>query len=82
MASTKGNRGALEGVLNHTHITSLFGERGAEVSRTQVLHLGRLLRQMWTAKLARDFPDRRFVVSLSDDDCECLQDYEITFYQE
>ena len=81
MASTNGDRRAVEAVLNHRHVTDLFGERGAGMSREQVVHLGRRLRDMWAAKLARDFPARRFVVSFPEDGCESLQDYEVSFYQ-
>lgn len=81
MASTKGDRRAVEAVLNHTHITDLFGDGGTQPTREQVMYLGRLLREMWAAKLARDFPDRRFVVSFPEDECESLQDYEVSFYQ-
>jgi hypothetical protein len=81
MASTKGDRRAVEAVLNHQHVTDLFGERGAAMSREQVVHLGRRLRDMWAAKLAQDFPGRRFVVSFPEDGRESLQDYEVSFYQ-
>lgn len=81
MASTKGDRRAVEAVLNHTHITDLFGERGAGATWEQVIHLGRLFKEMWAAKLARDFPGRRFVVSFPEDECESLADYEVSFYQ-
>ena len=45
------------------------------------MYLGRLLREVWAAKLARDFPDRRFVVSFPEEFCESLIDYEVSFYQ-
>jgi hypothetical protein len=81
MASTGGDRRAVEAALNHRHVTDLFGGRGAEMSREQVVYLGRRLRDMWAAKLARDFPGRRFVDSFPEDECESLQDYEVSFYQ-
>jgi len=81
MTSTSGNRRAVEAVINHTHVSDLFGERGAEATREQVVHLGRVLRDVWAAKLARDFPGRRFEVSFPEDGCEAVQDYEVSFYQ-
>jgi hypothetical protein len=70
------DRERIEAVLNHRHILELFlgaPEPSVEVTR----RLGRLLQEMWTAKLSRDFPGRQFVVTLSDGD-----DPEITFYTE
>ena len=70
---------AVEAVLNHRHVRDLFA--GTQPSREQVVYLGRLLREVWAAKLARDFPDRRFVVSFPEEGCEGLLDYEVSFYQ-
>jgi hypothetical protein len=67
---------AIESVLNHRHILELF-LRAPDPSREVTRHLGQTMQDMWAAKLQRDFPDRRFVVTLSDDD-----DPEITFYTE
>ena len=76
MASTRGDRRAVEAVLNHTHLTDLFLPGGAEPTREQVVHLGRAVRDMWAAKLARDFPGRRFEVRFPEDGCEALVDYQ------
>jgi hypothetical protein len=46
-----------------------------------MITLGRLLRDIWTLKLARDFPDRRFSVEFYDELSEDPADYQITFYQ-
>ena len=69
-----GQRDPEEGRIEH-------GDRGAEPTRDQVVHLGRRLRDMWAAKLARDFPVRRFVVNFPEGGCGSLQDYEVSFYQ-
>ena len=61
------------------HILDLFA--GSKPSREQVLYFGRLLREVWAAKLAREFPDRRFVVSFPEEGCESLLDFEVSFYQ-
>ncbi len=79
MEQTGGDKRAVEAVLNHRHILDLFA--GAQPSREQVVYLGRLLREVWAAKLARDFPDRRFVVSFPEEECESLLDFEVSFSQ-
>jgi hypothetical protein len=81
MGSTKGDRRAVEAVLNHTHIADLFCPGGVEPTREQVVHLGRALRDMWAAKLALDFPGRRFAVTFPEDGCDALVDYQVTFHQ-
>jgi hypothetical protein len=70
---------AIEAVLNHRHLFDLFPV-APEPSRDVVLHLGRGLKEMWTAKLPRDFPDRRFVVSFPEDFDVEVDNPEITFY--
>src|SRR4051812_43508322 len=52
MQGAGGNKRAVEAVMNHRHVLDLFV---SEPSREQVVYLGRLLREMWAAKLARDF---------------------------
>ena len=41
---------------------------------------GMTLKDMWTAKLRRDFPDREFVVSFPEEFDPEVDDPEITFY--
>ena len=71
-----------EVAMNHRHIVDLFPNEDGMPTRDQVLFLGRILKEMWTAKLKLDFPDRRFVVSFPEDYTEDLVDYEITFWEE
>ena len=80
MAQTGGNRRAVEAVMNHRHILDLFSGQDAEPTRPQVVYLGRLLREIWTAKLKKDFPDRQFIVSFPEEGSESLLDYEISIY--
>ena len=82
MEQTSGNRQAVEAVMNHRHILDLFRRPELEPTRAQVVYLGRLLKEMWAAKLQRDFPGKRFVVSFSEEDLEDLLDYQVTFFQE
>jgi hypothetical protein len=81
MQQTSGNRRAVESVMNHRHILDLFAISDNEPSREQVVYLGRLLKEMWTAKLKHEFPEKHFVVSFPEDENTELWDYEITFYQ-
>lgn len=81
VAQTGGNLRAVEAVMNHRHIIDIFSGSGKEPARHQVVYLGRLLREMWAAKLHRDFPAKDFVVSFPEEQPESLLDYQITFYQ-
>lgn len=80
MRQTGGKRPAVEAVMNHRHILDLFScQDGA--SEEVILHLGRALRDIWSCKLQRDFPNRRFIVSFPEDTVDDLIEYEVTFYQ-
>lgn len=81
MAQTGGDRRAVEVVMNHRHITDILPGFRTEPTRDQVIYLGRLLREIWAAKLGHDFPEKKFIVSFPEAPSDYLQDYEITFYQ-
>lgn len=82
LVQTKGDKQAVEAVMNHRHIVDLFCGREPRPTREQLVYFGRLLKEMWTAKLQRDFPGRRFVVSFTEKPSNDLLDYEISFFQE
>ena len=82
MEQTGDNRCAVETVMNHRHILDIFPSNEARPSRIQVVYLDRLLAEMWMAKLLKDFPERRFVVSFPESEFDDLLDYEITVYQD
>jgi hypothetical protein len=82
LQQTGGNRQAVEAVMNHRHILDLFCRPDLKPTREQVIYLGRLLKDAWAAKLQRDFPGKRFVVSFPEEASEDLLDYEVTFFQE
>jgi len=82
MQQTSGNRQAVEAVMNHCHILDLFCGPELNPTREQVVYLGRLLKEMWAAKLQRDFPNKQFVVSFPEAPSDDLLDYEVTFFQE
>jgi len=80
--STRGHKKSVEIVMNHQHILQLFQNESDDPSEDLIVYLGRLLRDMWSCKLARDFPERNIVVSFPEEKVGDLLNYEITFYQE
>jgi hypothetical protein len=82
MRQTGGNKASVEVVMNHAHIVDIFPSRDGEPSRELVLYAGRLLKETWQAKLARDFPDREFTVSFPEGPFDDPVAYEITFFQD
>jgi len=79
LSSTKGDKSATEAVINHEHFWHLVQASPPTVEA--VAHWGTLVREMWVAKLARDFPDRHFVVELQTGPSVELMDHQITFWQ-
>ena len=82
LRTLEGDRARVEAMMNHRHIVDSLPQAVEEPSRDLVLAFGRLLREAWDAKLQRDFPDRKFVVSFPEDHSDDLIDYEVTFWQE
>lgn len=76
---TKGNRIAIEAVMNHVHIADIHCN--VEATEAQLRYLGRILKDIWDTKLRRDFPDIRFEVSFNDEPDLYPVDYELTFWQ-
>ena len=81
MQQTRGNRRAVESVINHRHIVDLFGDPKLQPTRDQLVYIGRALKDIWSAKLRRDFPTRDITVSFPEGEYSELTDYEITFFQ-
>jgi hypothetical protein len=69
---TGGDRKAIEWVINHRHIPeqlSLFQCWEDDTPRMEsLIAMGRLLKEMWEAKLARDFHGRKVIVELDETD--------------
>lgn len=59
-----GDREQAEQSVNWVDVGELFGRRKLESSDDDDLALARVLRDMWTARLSRVFPHRRFTVEL------------------
>lgn len=82
MTQTKQDRTAVESVMNHRHIVDILANSEFQPTREVVLHIGRLLKDMWSCKLAREFPEKRITVSFPESESDDLLDYVITVYQE
>ena len=64
----EGDKQAVESMINHVDLIYLVeNPDDNEQTDEQRSYLGRLLREMWQAKLARQFPERNLVVELSDE---------------
>ena len=59
----EGDRKRIEGVMNHFHIADIHYHGCEDASRERVAYLGRILREIYQAKLAWQFPNKRFEVS-------------------
>jgi hypothetical protein len=68
------NKEAVERVMNHVHVSDCFPSQ--KRTTDQVIYFGRLLKEIWQAKLERDFPTRTVLVEFYEE-----VDYEITFFQ-
>jgi len=83
LAQSTGDKSAVEAVMNHQHIIDLFSRSHHESpDREVILYLGRLIREIWQAKLSRDFPNRKITVTFPDDEVRDLLEYQVTFFQQ
>jgi hypothetical protein len=76
---TKGNRVAVEAVMNHVHIADIHCN--VEPTEAQLRYLGRTMKDIWEVKLKHDFPDLRFQVAFNDEPDVVLDEYELTFWR-
>ena len=83
LAKYKGDKTRVEGMINHQHVVDLSPNAEFKPTKEIVIHIGRLLKDIWQCKLNRDFPDRRVKVEFCEDvETENLVDYQITVFQE
>jgi hypothetical protein len=82
MVQFKSDRTAVESMLNHRHIIDLFPNSEFPPTKEIVLHVGRLLKNMWMCKLVRDFPDCRVKVEFTETESDDWLTYIITLFQE
>ena len=77
--ATKGNRSAIERVMNQVPVASIHCH--VEPTEAQLRYLGRTLKQIWEVKLRDDFPNLRFRVEFNDEPGFIEDEYEVTFWQ-
>jgi hypothetical protein len=75
-----GDRKIAEATINHIHVLHLFATELP--TRALVLHVGRLLKEIWQVKLQHHFPGRKITISFPQEDDLELSEYELTFFQE
>jgi hypothetical protein len=82
MASAGNDTQAVEATINHLHVVDIQAGGSCEpASEPQVRFLGETVRAAWAAKLAIDYPDRKFVVELIEGSSTNLREYVLQFYQ-
>ena len=80
-AACKGDRRAVETVMNHRHLADLHSGCD-DVSPDKLLWLGHVLREIYEAKLLWQFPTRPCTVSFHiPQDRDDLIAYEVSFWQ-
>lgn len=80
--STGGDRRSVEAVMNHRHIADIQSLGCADLSFDKIVLLGNVLREMYEAKLAWQFPAKPCTVSLYfADQKDDLLAHEVTFWQ-
>jgi hypothetical protein len=82
MRDCGGDKTEVETVVNHRHIVDIFTNSEFAPTAEMVVHVRQLLKEMWSSKLQRDFPDRRFRIEFYGDGSNNLLDYQITVSQE
>jgi hypothetical protein len=80
MKSMDGETAKVEAMMNHLHLIDLFACSDYQPNKALLLRLGQIMTEMWSCKLARDFPDKRFGIQLISDS-EDVTDWELTFFQ-
>jgi hypothetical protein len=77
-------RKSIEHVMNHFHILDIHHSNGADdATKDKIIALGRILKEIYEAKLRWQFPDRPCVVDFYEptDAEDWLLDYQISFWQ-
>lgn len=77
-----GDRQRVESVVNHLHILDMFDSRDFEPDENVVHHVAAVLVDMWSARLSRNFPQKRFQVEACPETADDLLSYEVTFFRE
>jgi hypothetical protein len=78
----KHDRRSVEAVMNHRHIADIQFYGCEDITEARVVYIGKILKQIYEAKLQWQFPDRPCDVSFyKPEDREKLIEFEITFWQ-
>ncbi len=80
MKIAAGDCAKVEAMMNHVHLTDLFTGSDYQPSKALLVRLGEIMEEMWSCKLAQDFPDKRFETRFTFDVAN-LTDLQLTFYQ-
>jgi hypothetical protein len=68
--------------MNHFHIADIQHSACPDIAADKLIVLGERLREIYTAKLALQFPDRRFGVEfVQPGKPEEFEDYQLSFFQ-
>jgi hypothetical protein len=79
---TGSSRKSVEWVMNHLHIADIHYGDDDQVTKDKVIILGRALKEIYEAKMARQFPGSPCIVELFEpEDGDDLVDYQISFWQ-
>ena len=76
------SRAGVEWVMNHLHITDIHCNDFKSVSEDKILFLGNVLKEIYQAKLASQFPDRPCMVEFHEPEQRTqLIDFQLSFWQ-
>ena len=81
MRSLKGDRRSIEATINHINILDLHYRGSPDASVERIVFLGNVLKEIYSVKLAAEFPGRDIVVEFYEPPDRNLQDYQVTFFQ-
>lgn len=79
LAQVDGAKQAAETIMNTRHILEMFPN--SSPTHEQSVYFGKLLKEVWSAKLQIQFPNRKVTVTFSEQSRGELVDYTITFFQ-
>jgi hypothetical protein len=82
MTQLTGDKSRVERMLNHRHLLDMFLNSEYEPTKEILLHLMQTLKEIWSCKLLRDFPDRQITVETYGAGSDDFLAWEISFFQE
>ena len=76
-----GERWRVERIENWQEVWNLLEDAGYDCAREQLVFIGERLVEIWLAKLARDYPERRFASFVMDEGEGGQEDVQLSFWQ-